>query len=746
MRSPYQISSSSVDEQANALYSALEAEIYNALVDEIDASEDILKDVYVASRLTSSNTENIHGLLSSLPDDIVELYQRKEPNGSPLGFFELDIINFLFNIKVNKLLCILGHIGIGKSSYLNYIFRYVQSECPSMGRFFPVIFDFLKCPSRDPSYYDILFVFYGSLKKKVAPLLDEDKRNDFLYELEVFLERARSRTVGAQASEVVQLSSLLKKFVKDKEIVLVLDNIDQLTPHGVEKISHLARSILIEVGATVIVSMRPPTFATHLEADSHRGAFYTFRIELTPPDLRQVISRRMRRIFGGSSGELRISDKRTGFGIRISDKQKAIESLLENVLSAENQRVLQSGICNNCTRKALAAFAYFLKYRDLPLESLFNIKTQSQPEEYTHSNSTKSLLKGLFLGAQRYYRSDVSPVPNIFVLDLPGHSPNYSILYHTLSLLKWSSGMTSKDRLYRWLSAFSFSDEIIFGALKFLLKRQLIFSPEDEFNVTRAQHFKITVAGNFFITEFIENEDYLYQAVFDIPLQHTGWAGPGKNEYRARIYSIIELIDLVIKTERTASERVSESSSVIPNFGAIQLNGFLSRRLINASQKIVASGALSKHHSVEEASREFRLIVGGYTEEIAEAENVLERALPTYVEIQSSESTRITKNWRVGSNGSFIVDRPESLMPTLKNSVKITLNLKLSDLFDSVFAILEEFDGKNTRSAISLLEGNEKRNSFSGELILDDVDQARLFPKVRLSIFADSCPILSKEI
>ena len=73
------------------------------------------------------------------------------------------------NAKRNRVLSIIGAVGLGKSTYLHYVLRRLRRDLPTLQAFAPLFIDCLRLGTNDPQVDDLLSL----VKHAAAIMLDE---------------------------------------------------------------------------------------------------------------------------------------------------------------------------------------------------------------------------------------------------------------------------------------------------------------------------------------------------------------------------------------------------------------------------------------------------------------------------------------------------------------------------------------------------------------------------------------------
>ena len=285
-----------------------------------------------------------------------------------------------------------------------------------------------------------------------------------------------------------------------------------------------------------------------------------------------------------------------GARLELTDPDASVEALARRVLTPTAQQFLLRDLCNNNVRKALAAFAYFLRYRELRFE-LINPVKQTQIDTSQERLWLGHLLVGLMIGDREYYvdRNNGSPITNMYYVERDG-TADYCIMYRIICLVEWADRYVEVSELIRWLYNFGYRYDAIRAALDKLLQRGLIYSPESE-RLPGARNVKISSAGRLYLNNLLLDGEYLINAVYDVPLPHAAW----RDDVRTRAYfecslsSIDELITAVYTQEFAELQVLVAQAGNIAALGSVVHCGLLTRRLLRASRRLIGDAHYTKY-------------------------------------------------------------------------------------------------------------------------------------------------------
>jgi len=552
-------------------------------------------------------------------------------------------------------------------------------------------------------------------------------------------------------SALVELIEAIKHTLSGEigvlEPVFVFDNLDQLDGTSVASVSTFARAVFLETRLAVLLAMRPPAFATHGETDAHKGAFHTFWIQLPPPDLSLFFCRRLRKVLRPEPITIEVEGR--PISIRLPNVQIAIENVARNVLTPENQRLVLEGIANNNVRKAGRAFVNILRYRDLRPELLFAVGDPDTSRELPGGYGER-LLDGMMLGSSMLYRdvpSDKPVVSNILHFDCPDFAPDYLIQYRILALLDWAVKVIERDLLVDWMRALGYADRHIVLCVEHMLIRGLIYSPESEDDFNDVRYIGRSPSGDFYLSELCSNRQYLWHAIPDVPLEHVYLSSREEKEFVGRYKSILEYLERITDHEQIQIKRASDAEHAATILGTLERSKLLQRRIISAARRISAPAAYSSHDSVRAAGAD----LANALDEAEARTRVLERQIDELLisgrlsvpSLTRNRALRIPYEW--APHHTVNMRLPSVLTAADPNVVEIECFVEgAGGAANILYGRLQSVGSKNRFDEMAELRPSGSSRVFRGRFSLPWSGEASHLPDFRLSLFADTKPILRK--
>lgn len=564
----------------NSLFAALELEFHEVFYDPGTAALNFSSELYVSQRTLELAPEQIEALCSRLPSDVREYFSNKV-----IGSYELDFLDFVLNYKNNKVLSILGTSGVGKTTFLKHICFHLQDQLPSLQFCRFIYVDLLGLDNERPTHRD-----YAQLLMDAATgALTEIVPVDMLRTLDQLLRRSGT---GSNDIGITDIHRLVRniRVLANRELVIIFDNIDQLKPETVVAVSALARAIFVATDQAVVVSLRPPSESIRAELSKGKATFFPYLISLPPPDLYNIVWRRMGAILTKNRIKMmrdQVVIDMHGFAIKISNVSERIEILLGNVLLDTLQNLVLQKLCNNNVRAALRTFESYIKHKELSFNLIFDFKAK---EYFPYKNQRRVIprlnhfLYGAMVGDRQLYSEEAkgSNIVNLFEFRTPERAEVDHILLYLLLCVFYSYGNHIKiSKVLNWMSQFGYIPQVANRAISHLIWKGLLTSPEGDGPDGGAENAKISTTGQYYVETLCMHETYLLNIVFDTELRTRSPEFSEARFFRHRVIALANLIELVALQEQIFLQRLFEMETPEASrmFEAIQNCGTLSEKL-----------------------------------------------------------------------------------------------------------------------------------------------------------------------
>jgi hypothetical protein len=728
------------------MFVAIETQLHTSLVENAELHFNEESTIYVCERLSSYSEENRKALVSRMPPDVRALADGQGLRAPRLGALELDFIDFLLHYKQNRLLSVVGNVGVGKTTFIRYVLEHLRAECPSLGHFVPLVLNCLAIGTNSPSYRDLLYELFRAIKRHQVTSTKAGKSGEHILNLSIDEAQSEVGSLGGgdlSSSQFLHFLKQLRASAIGLEPIIVFDNLDQLDPDAVSKICTLGRAVYLTTQLCVVTAMRPATYRTQVERDFEKSAMPRFSVDIEPPDLRAVIRSRLGKALKERTS-LRMS---TGpFVLTVDDIEESLNSLSDKVLTPRNQEVFLRDICGDNVRKALVSFEYFLRYRDLKFQLLFATKSSVEPTEELHGTWFDHFLDGLMVGDREFYQDGSSPISNILVFQWNGRD-DFLILYWCLSLLNWAGRYTKASELASWTHKLGYEDDMVLAALEHLLHRRLVYCPSREGRLECRSEVMLSRSGAYYLDRLLRNPQYIYQAVYDVPLPHAKWKDSAGDSFPVRMNSILELLHTVFEVE---AEQIlllcADAEASFEALSAVNQARTFARKMLESVNDLVQRSRRARFERVREAAEEFTVPVGLFEEKIRDIEERISSELTRRRWLPDSIVKNRTVEREIGPRNDLIMVAPTSIGPALKNHVQLKVDLRGTDEATPLVAFWQATDQEHRYQEIAELKKTAEEGRYQGDFVITGVKTLSAFPSSKVTVFSASRPVFVATI
>ncbi|WP_147302279.1 ATP-binding protein [Thalassotalea euphylliae] len=490
-----------------------------------------------------------------------------------LGEQEIDLIGMLTNYSGRRQIAIVGHRGVGKSSFINYVSWVIQQSGVNEGSQFlnidcRAIIESEGKISLCQLFYDAVEalpseVFGRELLKKVKAILKEDKTESI---------------TGA----LTHLSRKLQKPQKDK-LVVVFDNLDHLHCDFIAKATALSRQISIQTDLPTIVCIRPNSMQ-RLALRGNSRAMFGYRLNLSPPDFTvwfNMLGERVVNTFMKHRSSNKTTYKlynRTVTKTNLLNFFSSVNHLLRGRQPDDDVFKLMETISSDDTRHLALIIMRLFCHHGFPVYPLFLQKTI---EGHLHHP-----LHYLMRAEHDIYRSDTAliTIPNLLYVEC-GNEESYLLPYRTLSLI--ADGVIIYKNIVACLSLMGYSERLVQQTLNKLMLTLLIRGTTSVSidRVGEPEAFYLTQSGHYYVESFISTPDYLTNVILDVKAEHKSFytycnSRKSDTEFTPRLVDLLDSIEEYLKkafeleksaltklTSKPKSEPLYQLTKSIHNFG-----------------------------------------------------------------------------------------------------------------------------------------------------------------------------------
>lgn len=407
----------------------------------------------------------------------------------------------------HKVLLIVGSVGSGKTTFLDYLqhkalprdIRMATTWCRINMNNAPVspseIYPWLRqeiisacrgsLPSIDFDSLDTILKLYGSeiskFKRGVGALYPEESEAYKLKLAEVIESIQNDQHKDAIAHIRYSCGE------RGKLCILALDNCDKKTRDEQLLMFEAAQWLQKEFRSLVIMPLRDETFDNHRDQPPLDTALKDMVFRIEPPLFQHVLMKRVQlslRSFGDKASDQFSIKLSNGMQVNYPKSEQAyyLSSILKSLFEHERfARRMIVGLAGRNMRKALEIFLEFCGSGYISDDEVFKIR-QSEGQRVLELHQVATVLMRM---NRRYYDSDNSYVKNIFSANKFDPMPSYFSRYMILKWLKekfHSSGTSglkgyhTKSEIKRSLIPLGLTPDVLDRDMNYLLDGQCIIA------------------------------------------------------------------------------------------------------------------------------------------------------------------------------------------------------------------------------------------------------------------------------
>ena len=185
--------------------------------------------------------------------------------------------------------------------------------------------------------------------------------------------------------------------------------------------------------------------------------------------------------------------------------------------------------------------------------------------------------------------------------------------------------------------------------------------------------------------------------------------------------------------------------SVAENLGSTLVHGFLTRRLNTAATSLIEGGKRSQLAHVRDTAHDLEQAMDVVERELDVAERALLEGLTSRQLLPPHDRLTEQLSIPIGDESCVSLQVPEMLNPAGINEVDVEIEMKQLKHCQSVYVYLTASSEGVTFEEIKELSRSSKPECYSGNIVISDISRKTRFPTTRLTVFADSKPVLSRH-
>lgn len=498
----------------NPIYPLIESEVVSSFSDSIVNSDvDLLDKCYVknADRQKFDNRIKMH-LEKREP---LFSIQPKRPMRKREAASLVDSINSASDNKRPLAILILGTVGTGKTTFLQYTRRVSSKEYfeKSRDRAYPHWVDidfrnFSKNESPIDFIYNQLFdyikddEYFKDFNRSIRSAYKNDI--DSLKSGPMYLLAKKEEDFDQKITEVIMedynkktpyVDKMLSFGATKSPIFLVIDNVDQFEEDLVQSnIFSDAIAVASRLGINLVIAMRESTYVNHRNSPTF-DAFDFDPIHIEPPEIPSVLSRRFflaAQMLSGKSGNFTALN---GADFKVEDLSVFIDIVKSSVLGTEiGERI--DVLSNHDVRLALRMTREFLArgYTD-PAKALSTFKRESK-----YTLPKQEAFRSILVGNQSVYSEEYSVIGNPLDSRLGRSNGELLRLFVLSALVRKSSGNGSNyidgPEIRENLNKIGFSESDCLDVLKDLCELRFVHTRSHGNAAPTASYFASRLGGH----------------------------------------------------------------------------------------------------------------------------------------------------------------------------------------------------------------------------------------------------------
>lgn len=428
---------------------------------------------------------------------------------------------------------LLGDVGIGKTIFLQYFINVKAADLIINAMVFYVDFGVNPTLSNELRHYlskelirqlldihgvdieDIGFVrgvYYSDLqrfKRGVYAYLRDSNPEEFKKkEAELLVNKISDQESHLKAS----LDHISK--ARTKQIIIILDNIDQRPYDFQQSVFLIGQSIAETWPSTVYVSIRPETFYKS-KTSGALSAYHPRAFTISPPRIDRVIHKRLEYAIGllGSGSVPGLQ----GFGVKLTSIKRYLEVLLSSFTESESLIEFVDNISSGNVRLALDLIRIFIGSGHVNTTEIIQADRYIIP--------LHAFMRAVIHGEHEYFDPSASEIINVFDISSADGKEHFLTLIILAQVDRFgqvptSSGYTSHATLIEFAQDYGFQLPQINYSLQRLLTKRLLETNtkvSDE-STNTLLHYRITSVGAFYYKRLINTFAYVDPMIVDTPI------------------------------------------------------------------------------------------------------------------------------------------------------------------------------------------------------------------------------------
>ena len=753
----------------NELYQVLSNFFDDAFLVPSNANDPFLKDVYSADRNMRQGfraLEFAKERLQSLNQDALERFAKS----GQFGQQEANLVDIITQRVRNYHISVVGEVGIGKSSFLQFTLTNILKEASTTVKYVPFFVDFLSTVHQDTALTtrEIATEIQRAIRRNVEQIISDDA---YSTELRNKAEELNSTWIDSVRNAHPDLTRV-KWFISEAILMLrtfqlqpivVFDNIDQLHDDSLKTLISLSRSIWRENEVCVIVAIRPNKSWAGVDAFEDKHVFLRYRIFLTAPNMRTLISKRLELAFK-NAGEARATVSVGGGSAKISLDNRISQVLLEKsseiVFDYVSQEELYEGFSGGNIRKFLHLFAKYFTSQEFDyyyvlgdyIKAELNVeRNRDQHFEYGAMARRAHIIRGMMTGDSAFFQDRFTPsdlISNVLYSWGRTRSINYLLPYLLLSYLN-SRASNYKEEFGTLLVDFQkigYHPRIISKLVEHYVTKGLLSKPRRASLALSEDTIAITKSGVFYLEMLHTDSTYLLEACCDVPMLRNPYATSKPLAFHQKFNLICRYVSVLADEERSILN--VDNPSTCTALRGVRRFGLPSLRIFETLKSLHRSTLKRTHvRQVEDIMRIATKTIDDLELQVRKSEELWGSLLDGFE--RDTELGPKPKVTMIPDDTPYAsINYPTDFGSESGAMIHISVPKGKDDIFLSLGAIVEGYLSNNARIRQAVcLELDPISQKYSGNTeLVNFTGQSLSWKELVVSVFKGTSPYFSRKI
>jgi hypothetical protein len=447
------------------------------------------------------------------------------------------------NLKIDgsgALFLLLGGIGSGKTTFL---YRFLNITCKDIlgARTLAFRVDFLSAPGNQEDAEEFIFNSLLEQIRKPGTNQDVENRDNLLaafqdiHNQKKILYGVDSKKAEEKFLEVIDKTQLdnkayvprlLRQQIKlGKTIIVVIDNVDQLSPSYQNHIFMIAQKLMREVGCIVIVALREESYYS-AKSQKVLSAYNNSKFHIASPPLLYVLSKRL--AYCRSLLEMQPENIRLKLRTQVTldfEQIKDFLSIVEYSTLTRNRNIVRfiEYLSFGNMREALEMFSLFLYSGSTNVEKMLSIFKR----EGRYFVGFHEFARAVILGDRKYYKENESKVANLFERTAYKNNSHFTslrlihfLITRNTSYSSDGKGFVSIEELFQLFESIFQNTKDLSEMIIKLLRRQIVeLDTKQNDNLINAKYIRVTSAGIYYYKYLVQAFAYLDLVLLDTPIE-----------------------------------------------------------------------------------------------------------------------------------------------------------------------------------------------------------------------------------